>query len=77
MVLRCLLILTPKATILVETGMGDKATPEIAESQNLRLERSHGWLAERQALIVFQHEPLIAAGRLIAQDGRYMVEKKG
>jgi glyoxylase-like metal-dependent hydrolase (beta-lactamase superfamily II) len=46
MALRCLLIRTPRATALVDTGMGDKVTPEIAEQQNFRLERPNGWLVD-------------------------------
>ncbi|RJQ78963.1 MAG: MBL fold metallo-hydrolase [Desulfobacteraceae bacterium] len=46
MILRCLLVRTPQATILVETGMGDKVTPEIAEKQHMRLERPNGWLLD-------------------------------
>ena len=44
--LRCLLIRAPGATILVDTGMGDKITPEIAEQQGFALERPNGWLAD-------------------------------
>ncbi len=32
------------------------------------------WLVERQAVIIFDHDPLIEAGRLRQQDGRYAVE---
>jgi hypothetical protein len=32
------------------------------------------WLAEHQALILFQHDPLITAGKLIMQNDRYKVE---
>jgi glyoxylase-like metal-dependent hydrolase (beta-lactamase superfamily II) len=32
------------------------------------------WLAERQALVIFQHDPLIMAGKLIMQNNRYQVE---
>ncbi len=46
MALRCLLIRTPRATALVDTGMGDKVTPEIAEQQNFGLERPNGWLVD-------------------------------
>jgi glyoxylase-like metal-dependent hydrolase (beta-lactamase superfamily II) len=46
MVLRCLLIRTPQATVLVETGLGDKVTNEIAEMQNMKIERPHGWLLD-------------------------------
>lgn len=46
MELRCLLIRTPQATILVETGMGDKVTPETANKQNMKLERPRGWLLD-------------------------------
>ncbi len=49
MVLRCLLIRTPQTTILVDTGMGDKVTPEIAEQNNFRLERPDGWLLDSLA----------------------------
>lgn len=46
LVLRCLLIRSPQATVLVETGMGDKVTPEIAAAQHMRLERPDGWLLD-------------------------------
>jgi glyoxylase-like metal-dependent hydrolase (beta-lactamase superfamily II) len=46
MVLRCLLLRTPRATVLVDTGMGDKVTPELAEQQGFRLERPQGWLVD-------------------------------
>jgi len=46
MALRCLLIRTPSATILVDTGMGDKVTPEVAEQQSFELERPNGWLLD-------------------------------
>lgn len=46
MVLRCLLVRTPQATVLVDAGMGDKVTPEMAEQQNFRLERPNGWLVD-------------------------------
>jgi glyoxylase-like metal-dependent hydrolase (beta-lactamase superfamily II) len=46
MAYRCLIIRTSHATILVETGIGDKVTPEIAEQLNFRLERPHGWLLD-------------------------------
>jgi glyoxylase-like metal-dependent hydrolase (beta-lactamase superfamily II) len=49
MVLRCLLIRTPHSTILVETGMGEMVTPEIAEQLNFRLERPQGGLLENLA----------------------------
>ena len=49
MVLRCLLVRTPQALILVDTGMGDKVTPEIAEMNNFRLERPQGWLLDSLA----------------------------
>lgn len=49
MVLRCLLIRTPQTTILVETGMGDKVTSEIAAQNNFRLERPEGWLLDSLA----------------------------
>ena len=45
MALRCLLIRTPNATIVVDTGMG-QVTPEIAKQQNLRLERPNGGLLD-------------------------------
>lgn len=32
------------------------------------------WLAERQAVIVFQHDPQVELGRLVEQDGRYVVQ---
>ncbi len=32
------------------------------------------WLVQRQAVIIFDHDPLIEAGRLREQNGRYMVE---
>ncbi len=46
MALRCLLIRTSNATILVDTGMGDKVTPEMAEQQNFRVDRPQGWLMD-------------------------------
>jgi len=46
MVLRCLLVRTPRATVLVDTGMGDKVTPEMAEQQSFGLERPNGWLVD-------------------------------
>ena len=46
MVLRCLLLRAPRATVLVDTGMGDKVTPELAEQQGFRLERPQGWLVD-------------------------------
>lgn len=46
MVLRCLLIRTPNMTIVVDTGMGDKVTRELAEQQAFRLERPNGWLID-------------------------------
>jgi len=46
MVLRCLLIRTPQATILVDAGLGDKITPELAERQYFALERPNGWLVD-------------------------------
>ena len=46
MALRCLLIRTPSATVLVDTGMGDKVTPEVAEQQSFELERPNGWLLD-------------------------------
>lgn len=46
MVLRCLLVRTPQATVLVDAGMGDKVTPEMAEQQSFRLERPNGWLVD-------------------------------
>jgi glyoxylase-like metal-dependent hydrolase (beta-lactamase superfamily II) len=49
MALRCLLIRTPQTTILVETGMGDKITPEVAEQFHVRLERPEGWLLDSLA----------------------------
>ncbi len=49
MILRCLLVRTPQALILIDTGMGDKVTPEIAEMNNFRLERPQGWLLDRLA----------------------------
>lgn len=49
MELRCLVIRTPQATILVETGMGDKITPELAALKNVRLERPGGWLLDSLA----------------------------
>jgi len=44
MVLRCLLIRAPNATLVVDTGLGDKVTPELAEQQSFRLERPKGGL---------------------------------
>jgi hypothetical protein len=32
------------------------------------------WLVERQAAIFFQHDPLVAAGVLREQEGRYSVD---
>ena len=46
MTLRCLLVRTPQATIVVDAGMGDKVTREIAEQQNIALERPSGWLVD-------------------------------
>jgi glyoxylase-like metal-dependent hydrolase (beta-lactamase superfamily II) len=46
MALRCLLVHTPHATILVDAGMGDKVTREMAEQQNFALERPNGWLVD-------------------------------
>jgi len=46
MALRCLLVRTPQATILVDAGMGDKVTREMAEQQNFSLERPNGWLVD-------------------------------
>jgi len=46
MVSRCLLLRAPRATVLVDTGMGDKVTPELAEQQGFRLERPQGWLVD-------------------------------
>lgn len=49
MVLRCLVIRTPQATILVETGMGDKITPEMAATTSVHLSRPEGWLLDSLA----------------------------
>ena len=49
MVLRCLIIRTPQATILVDTGLGDKITPEMAAMNNVRLLRPEGWLLDSLA----------------------------
>ncbi|MBN1663248.1 MAG: MBL fold metallo-hydrolase [Deltaproteobacteria bacterium] len=49
MVLRCIVIRTPQATILVETGMGDKVTPEMAALNNVHLSRPDGWLLDSLA----------------------------
>ena len=49
MALRCLVIRTPEKTILVETGMGDKVTPEMTAVNNVRLSRPEGWLADSLA----------------------------
>ena len=46
MALRCLLVRTPQATVLVDAGMGDKVTREMAEQQNFRLERPNGGLLD-------------------------------
>ncbi len=46
MSLRCLLVRTPQATIVVDAGMGDKVTQEIAEQQNFVLERPQGGLVD-------------------------------
>jgi glyoxylase-like metal-dependent hydrolase (beta-lactamase superfamily II) len=47
--LRCLLVRTPHATLVVETGMGDKITPEMADQQNFRFERPTGGLVSELA----------------------------
>ncbi len=44
MALRCLLVRTPQATVLVDAGMGDKVTREMAEQQSFRLEQPDGGL---------------------------------
>lgn len=49
MVLRCLIIRTPRTTILVDTGMGDKITPEMAATTNVLLSRPEGWLLDSLA----------------------------
>lgn len=49
MALRCLVIRTPQSTILVETGMGDKITPEMAATTNVLLSRPDGWLLDSLA----------------------------
>lgn len=49
MVLRCLIIRTPQTTILVDTGMGDKITPEMAAMNNVLLSRPEGWLLDSLA----------------------------
>lgn len=46
MALRCLLVRAPQATILVDAGMGDKVTHEMAEQQNLAIERPNGGLVD-------------------------------
>ena len=46
MVLRCLLIRAPNVTLVVESGLGDKITPEMAEQQNFRLDRPSGGLLD-------------------------------
>jgi glyoxylase-like metal-dependent hydrolase (beta-lactamase superfamily II) len=46
MALRCLLVRTPQATVLVDAGMGDKITLEMAEQQNFRLEQPNGGLVD-------------------------------
>ena len=46
MSLRCLLVRTPQATIVVDAGMGDKVTREMAKQQNFVLERPHGGLVD-------------------------------
>jgi glyoxylase-like metal-dependent hydrolase (beta-lactamase superfamily II) len=46
MVLRCLIIRTAKLTILVDTGIGDKITPEMAAMNNVFLSRPEGWLLD-------------------------------
>jgi glyoxylase-like metal-dependent hydrolase (beta-lactamase superfamily II) len=46
MALRCLLIRTPNATLVVDTGMGDKLTPEMAEQQNFVFECPNGGLVD-------------------------------
>ena len=50
MVLRCLIIRTPQSTILVDTGMGDKITPEMAAMNNVLLSRPEGWLLDSLAI---------------------------
>jgi glyoxylase-like metal-dependent hydrolase (beta-lactamase superfamily II) len=32
------------------------------------------WLVEQQALIIFQHDPLVVMGKLVKQENHYMVE---
>ena len=49
MELRCLIIRTPQSTILVDTGMGDKITPEMAAMNNVLLSRPGGWLLDSLA----------------------------
>jgi glyoxylase-like metal-dependent hydrolase (beta-lactamase superfamily II) len=44
--LRCLLVRTPQATIVVDAGMGDKVTREMVEQQNFALERPNGALVD-------------------------------
>jgi len=46
MALRCLLVRTPQATVLVDAGMGDKVTREMAEQQNFSLEQPNGGLVD-------------------------------
>ena len=46
MALRCLLVRTPQATVLVDAGMGDKVTREMAEQQNFSLEQPNGGLLD-------------------------------
>lgn len=44
MILRCLLIRSQGRTIVVDTGLGERMTPEIARQQDFRLERPQGGL---------------------------------
>jgi glyoxylase-like metal-dependent hydrolase (beta-lactamase superfamily II) len=46
MTLRCLLVRAPNATLLADTGMGDKVTAEMAEQQSFRLDRPNGGLVD-------------------------------
>lgn len=46
MVLRCLLIRSAGKTIVVDTGLGERVTPEVALQQDFKLERPHGGLLD-------------------------------
>jgi glyoxylase-like metal-dependent hydrolase (beta-lactamase superfamily II) len=46
MILRCLLIRSAGKTIVVDTGLGERVTPDIAEQEDIRLERPNGGLLD-------------------------------